>query len=439
MNTLPIYLAESSISLVLFYAVYWFFLRKETFFRVNRFYLLLMVLFSLCIPLIPFEWIIGGTSGGFVMLLEPVIISPDMVKQTMMNHLQLLEIGVVIYITGVALFLARFILQLVQLFLIKRRSGTGLENGQKVVFVDRGYAPFSFFNLVFINKNVLKNESLAAILEHERVHINQLHSLDMILVEIATAVQWFNPIMWLTRREMKTIHEYLADDAVLQNGISRSSYQQMILDETMGVRVNGLTNNFNVSLLKKRIVMITKQKSNTWAKGKLFFALPALLLVLLIFSARSISNTINPNAASDQSFNPIHLITSVDPLPLDKPEQKPEIGNAPGDTAKEKPFTRVEKMPEYQGGHDALVKFLVANIQYPAVAKQKKVQGTVYVSFVVKADGVVTNVKIKRGIGNGCDEEAMRVVKLMPKWVPGEQKGKPVDVQFVLPIQFKLS
>ncbi len=133
MNTLPIYLAESSISLVLFYAVYWFFLRKETFFRVNRFYLLLMVLFSLCIPLIPFEWTIGGTSGGFVMLLEPVIISPDVVKQTMMNHLQLLEIGVVIYITGVALFLARFILQLVQLFLIKRRSGTGLENGQKVV------------------------------------------------------------------------------------------------------------------------------------------------------------------------------------------------------------------------------------------------------------------------------------------------------------------
>lgn len=439
MTEFPLYLIKSSASIILLYAVYWFFLRRETFFALNRFYLILMVVFSLVLPLIPFQWSAGDSTGGFVMLLEPVIISPDAVKQTVMNHLQLIEIWAVIYLTGVVLFLSRFVLQLVQLFLLKRRSEYGLEYGQRVIFIDRGYAPFSFFNLVFINKNVLRSESLGAILEHERVHINQLHSLDMILVEIATALQWFNPIMWLTVREMKTIHEYLADDAVLQNGISRSSYQQMILDESMGVRVNGLTNNFNVSLLKKRIVMITKQKSKQWAKSKLLFALPALLLLVLFFSVRSISNTINPNAGSDQSFNPIHLITSVDPLPLDKPEQKPEIGNAPGDTAKEKPFTRVEKMPEYQGGHNALVKFLVANIQYPAVAKQKKVQGTVYVSFVVKADGMVTNVKIKRGIGNGCDEEAMRIVKMMPKWVPGEQKGKPVDVQFVLPIQFKLS
>lgn len=439
MTDLPLYLAKSSISVILLYAVYWLFLRKETFFVLNRFYLILMVGFSLILPLIPFKWSAGESPGGLVTLLEPVIITPDILKETIINHLQLLEVWVVVYFTGVILFLARFFLQLAQLFLIKHRYGSALENGQRVVIVDRGYAPFSFFNLVFLNKNVLKSESIEAILEHERVHINQLHSLDMILVEIATAVQWFNPIIWLTRREMKTIHEYLADDAVLQNGISRSSYQQMILDETMGVRVNGLTNNFNVSLLKKRIVMITKQKSNHWAKGKLLFALPALLLVLLVFSARSISSTINPNAASDPSFNPIHLITAVDPLTLVKPVQKPEIGTVPGDTAKEKPFTRVEKMPEYQGGQDALVKFLVANIQYPAVAKQKKIQGKVYVSFIVKADGSVTDVKIKRGIGNGCDEEALRVVKLMPKWVAGKEKGNPVDVQIVLPIQFKLS
>ncbi len=101
-------------------------------------------------------------------------------------------------------------------------------------------------------------------------------------------------------------------------------------------------------------------------------------------------------------------------------------------------FEKVEKMPAYPGGHDALVKFMIENIKYPEAAKKAKVQGTVFVSFIVKADGTVTDTKVLRGIGSGCDEEALRVVGLMPKWTPGENKGKKVDVAFNLPVKFAL-
>ena len=101
-------------------------------------------------------------------------------------------------------------------------------------------------------------------------------------------------------------------------------------------------------------------------------------------------------------------------------------------------YTVVEKQPSFPGGQDGYVKFLVENIKYPAEAMKKSVMGTVYISFVVEKDGSVTDVKVLRGIGSGCDEEAVRVVKMMPKWNPGEEKGKPVAVQYNLPIKFKL-
>ncbi|HAW59166.1 MAG TPA: energy transducer TonB [Bacteroidales bacterium] len=101
-------------------------------------------------------------------------------------------------------------------------------------------------------------------------------------------------------------------------------------------------------------------------------------------------------------------------------------------------FTIVESMPEFPGGEEARMKFLLQNIKYPQIARESGIQGVVYVTFVVEPDGSITNVKVIRGIGGGCDEEAVRVVKMMPKWIPGNQRGKPVRVQFNMPIKFTL-
>ena len=437
MNTLLLYMVESTLCISVLYAIYWFFLRWDTFFQVNRFYLLAMVLFSMLFPLLPFRWVPSDPSASLAVLLEPVIITPAKVEQTIQANMQWIEIASVVYFTGVLIFLLRFAVQLIQLHRITRRFGIRQYNGQWVVFIDRGFSPFSFFNLVFVNEAVVPSESLPTILEHEQIHIRQRHSFDMILIELATIFQWFNPLIWLTGREMKSIHEYLADEGVLQNGVSRFIYQQMILNETMGIRVNNLTNNFNVSLLKKRIAMMTKTKSKKWAKSKVLIALPVLLVLLFLLTARSYSNSEVLKLAGNTMFAPVHLLTFHVPVTQDKPKTEPQTKYVDPKTGKEI-FTVVEKQPSFPGGQDGYRKFLIENIKYPEDAIKKSVTGTVFITFVVEKDGAVTHVKVLRGIGSGCDEEALRVVKMMPNWVPGEDKGKPVAVQYNLPIKFNL-
>lgn len=444
MNTMLLYLLESTICLSVLYPVYWFFLRRDTFFQVNRFYLLAMVFFSILVPLLPLHWIPSGTSAAFVVLLDPVLITSAKVEHTLSAHLQWIEVATVVYLTGALIFLLRFGLQLIQLYRITRRFGIKESHGQRVVFVDRGYSPFSFFNLVFINEEVIPAGSLLTILEHEQVHIRQYHTLDMILVELAAILQWFNPVIWLAGREMKTIHEYLADEGVLQTGISRSQYQQMILDETMGIQVNSLTNNFNVSLLKKRITMMTKSKSGTWAKSKMLIALPALAALLFLLPASSVSSSSDSgNLDKTQSPPAIGVPPAAVPItasmePQDKEKKKTEAKYVPGQPDKNGVYPVVEQQPEYTGGDEARIKFMVENIKYPEEAKKAGIQGKVFVTFVIQADGAVTDVKVLRGIGGGCDEEAVRVVKMMPNWIPGKEQGKNVAVQFNLPIKFRL-
>lgn len=183
--------------------------------------------------------------------------------------------------------------------------------------------------------------------------------------------------------------------------------------------------------------MMTKSKSRTWARSKLVFVLPVLLILWFIFSARSFSHSIPINLTVKKVINSENTIPDQPPVIQDKKKQETQIHYAPVDMDKVA-YKVVEKMPSYVGGDEARVKFIVENIKYPENALKKGIQGTVYLTFIVRSDGSVTDVKILRGIGSGCDEEALRIVKMMPKWNPGENKGKPVDVAFNLPIKFKL-
>jgi TonB family protein len=420
------------------YPVYWFFLRRDTFFQVNRFYLLAMMLFSMLVPLLPLRLVSPGPASIIVIMLDPVLITPAKVQHTFSAHLQWIEVATVVYLTGALIFLLRFGLQLIQLYRITRRFGISESHGQRVVFVDRGYSPFSFFNLVFINEEVIPAGSLPTILEHERVHIRQYHTLDMILVELATILQWFNPIIWLTGREMKSIHEYLADEGVLQTGIIRSQYQQMILDETMGIQVNSLTNNFNISLLKKRITMMTKSKSGIWARSKLVFVLPALLILWFMLTAKSFSNIVQEKFDNSQVVSLGQIVPHQDTVIKSTSIKQSDDEFAPVMIDNRLVYKRCDIPPQYYGGDEARIKFLQSNIKYPEDALKSGIHGTVFVNFIIEKDGTVTNVNVLRGIGGSCDEEAIRVVRMMPKWIPGKVKGNNVAMDFYLPIKYTL-
>jgi TonB family protein len=438
MNDIIPYLVQSAVTLMVLYTVYWFFLRKDTFFHVNRFYLLLTLLLSLIIPLFDIRIFSNSPVSSMIILLDPVIITPEKLEKVRSGHLSWFELAGVIYFTGVAIFTLRLMIQLIQLALIIHHNKITRQEGMNIVFVDRGYSPFSFFNLVFIRKEYYVDGKLTPVLTHEKIHIRQFHTIDLLLIEIVTIVQWFNPFAWFLGRSMKGIHEFLADAGVLKEGFLKNDYQDLILNEAMGLQVNNLTNNFNVSLIKNRIIMMTKSRSGSWAVSKLLITLPAIICLGLFFSAGSPGTAFAQDQKKEEPKSLGGSQGIANPQAQDNKTKTATSASTEKIAYKEPVFTAVEKMPSYPGGEDARIAFMVQNLKYPEQAKKNGVQGKVFVTYVVETDGSITNVKVLRGIGGGCDEEAVRVISMMPKWNPGMQEGKAVRVQFNLPINFKL-
>ncbi|PKP23092.1 MAG: hypothetical protein CVU05_01170 [Bacteroidetes bacterium HGW-Bacteroidetes-21] len=244
------------------------------------------------------------------------------------------------------------------------------------------------------------------IMVHETVHIRQMHSLDAIFAEIICILTWFNPVSWMIKSALKETHEYLADSEVSEQTTDKAGYLQLLLLNVIGVQP-GLANNFNKSLTLKRLKMMTKPRSGRLSRMKVLLVLPLVVMLVSAFSVKYSNNSQNVKDAS--------AIVRI-----------------------EKADNPVDKMPEYKGGQEAMMKFLVENIKYPEDAKNKGIQGKVFVNFVVSKTGKIQDVSVAQSVNPLLDAEAVRVISSMPNWTPGEDKGKKVDVQITLPINFKL-
>ena len=278
MNDTILYLIESGVCLALFYIVYWAFLKKETFFFVNRFFLLFSIPISFFIPLLkipsPFparpsieKTYVAGLSG-----------------ETPIQYPGTIDVLGLIFLVGAGLFLLRFLYKLVQLFLLIKKYGFQKFNGVNVVFLDKNSAPFSFFNFLFVNRSDISEPDFSRIISHELVHIKQYHSIDLILMELLTIFQWFNPFVWPYKKSLKETHEYLADNAVIAQGCSKAKYQVLIFEQHVGMKLFEFANNFNHSQIKRRITMMEKIKSRGRAKFKVLLILPIIALLVLAFA-----------------------------------------------------------------------------------------------------------------------------------------------------------
>lgn len=423
MENLMTYLLQSSISIAVMYALYWLLLRKETFFAVNRFYLIAAAVLSLILPLFNFSVPVNVTNEVYTVILDTVTVNAGQIDKATTGNLSLSQILLIVFFTGSAIFSVRFIFQMIQLFIIVRKFGINKEDGLKIVFVDRNFSPFSFFNIIFLNNHDLKSDEMKKIIEHEQMHVKQLHSIDLILFEILTIVQWFNPFIWFYKFSLKNTHEFLADEGVVLKGYDKIDYQKLLLSQATGVQVNVLTNNFNQSLLKRRIKMMTKIKSARFSTLKLLISLPLLIGIIFMFSC-----------SKDKEDKSNDTKTEVVKTTVNKVVSPEKITDAKG----EEVFSVVEELPQYPGGQNAMAQFLGKNIKYPKVAIEKGIQGKVFISFIVAKDGSIKETQVLRGIGGGCDMEALRVVNMMPKWIPGRQKGKAVAVKYNIPIKFNL-
>lgn len=404
------WLFRSTVIISVFFLLYQL-LRFDNNFLRNRIFLISGIIVSTVLPLLHFN--LGASSGvSAVVNLEPITVNASGIRTAMVELPVLFDILMIIYLAGSAYLTARLLIQLISILRLARRSNVHSRKGYKVMITDEATSPFSFMNMIFVHR-MPDSAGSSAIFSHERTHAIHWHSADVVLMELFMIVQWFNPLVWIYRTQLREVHEYLADQATINSGVTKHQYLRLLLSVAVSADPKDISNNFCQIKLKRRLSMITKNHNSRLSGFK--FALACIVLAPALWLA-SCSNAQNTN---DQSAT-----------------GNEQPGGQTGDTTV---YTVVENMPVYPGGDEARVKFIIQNVKYPQAAKEKGIQGTVLVSFIVEADGAVADVKVVRGVGSGCDEEAMRVVKLMPKWTPGKQSGKAVRVQFNMPIKFALS
>jgi TonB family protein len=560
------YILQVNIYLIVFYGFYKLLLDKETYFVLNRLYLISAGLLSAALPFLRFEWFIKQplaqpvyTGVGQMNDYISVAIVQDNVSEiTLGNALAF------IYVAGLVFFIGRLAVQLVFVrVLLKRR--------------EKGFA-FSFFGKKVIDVTLPEFRTINS---HEEIHIRQLHSVDVILFELLGVLNWFNPIIYFYKQSIRNIHEFLADEHAARFQGDKEQYALLLLSSAFGVTPSNLTNSFfNKSLIKKRIYMLHKQRSKKTAVLKYGLFLPLFAITLVMSSATIRNNekiqaiaekiplseplqmmketaisvtreslpTVSPlsrntvvstvelaaqeagkHPATDWSGLLNHLKKSIkypaaatlnqtqgatmikfsvengepkevslggpslgggtdaevmsriltytdfNAIPdgkysiktafsitgvtgeqknadIRQPEGYSYIGEVvirsylPATTnAKSDPtdsrvydFVSLETQPTFPGGMEKFYAYLKENVLYPAEAKANKLEGKVFLSFIVEKDGSLMDIQVQRGLGGGTDEEAVRVLKACPRWTPGTQNGNVVRVKYNIPISFNL-
>lgn len=400
--------------------------RNSNNFNAMRFFLLGSLAFAFAMPFLKISINskaipdITVTENIFNFFIKEVIINNNNATTVLEENTNIWEIISIIYWIGVLIFSIALVIKLLKIFILIAKSERKRDGRYVIVHTHDNHISFSFLNFIFLPEGNVDS----SILKHEKSHIDHRHSLDVLIIEILTVIQWFNPVMRLYKRELQSIHEYTADRDVIKSGnISTTGYMTLILQQCTAEDISSIGNSFSFLLTKKRIKMMTRKNKSKGTAWRILVALPIAAL-LLAANSKILAEQSKPmtnNVA--YSFSDVcHYI-----------EQTTEFVKNVNDSVKVS-----EKMPAFPGGTTGVAEFFSKNINYPQDAIEKGIEGVVFVTFVVEKDGKISDVKISKGLCKSCDEEAMRVVRLMPKWEPGMKNGETVRVNYALPIRFKL-
>ena len=491
-HLLPIALTSAVLWLV-----YRLLFRNSNRLHFNRFFLLTSMLLALAMPLlgllsgmeVPQMATLKQTMFSGTMLNE-VIVTPDgqpvlpevSVTTTTPSRFSVWQVIGGIYFIGVAVMALLFLIKLGRLVALIIRSPKRKMSDCTAVFTGREQGSFSFFRYAFFPTENVDPD----IMRHELSHIEHHHSWDILFAELMMVLQWFNPFIYLYKKELQSIHEYQADRDVVATGVDKKNKMITKNEKAKGLwwRLLATLPVLAVLLIANTKVAAQEQQSDKndisiqigWFEIYDDNGLPMNLTDTIIYnedgSYVKFESTEAPDPITGETRNKItttcynadgspnenisfHLsamekhgdttLYSVDPFTLSTSKFNLKIlttEDNPVQIMEKDPDTVyqiVEKMPQYIGGESAMMKYVSENIKYPEKAKEDGIQGRVFISFVVEKDGSVSNVKVVRGIGGGCDEEAARVIAGMPKWQPGMQKGKPVRVNYMMPVFFKLT
>ena len=475
------YVIKSVIFLSIMYIPYMLMLRKESFFHFNRILLISIMLLSLVLPLCDFHALSienNPIQDGMTTIILPTVTIGAAEEMPVSDSINWINVMLYIYIIGM---ITTALWKLVQICLLYRTIHSCVlwkdrQNGITIYCHAQDIAPFSWFNTIVISENDYQNNA-KEILCHEIGHIRHYHSLDILLVNIIETIQWWNPLSWILASSLRDVHEYEADDEVLTSGVNIKQYQMLLIRKAVGSSSYAFANSFNHSLLKKRITMMLKSKSNPWMRTKALYIIPVATIALSVFATPELNNRVSTiseaaqttiegkgtnNSAISQVSEPeivatkqkTSVIANDDKEKVLYQDRMAEIikrkmqmqkasAEASNDNHKGMVFNVVEVMPEYPGGMKELMNYLGKSLKYPEKAKDAAAR--VIVTFVVEDDGNISNIKtvyfkseneISEEAKNALIEESERVVSNMPNWTPGKQNGENVAVNFTLPITY---
>lgn len=420
-----LYLLQVHIALTLLYIAYKALFSRDTHFGTRRVLLLVILLFTITYPLYHISIIGQAVPQVLHFSLSELQVSPTG-SNAAPATLDLYRLGAWLY-GGIALLLGlRMVIRLLSIVGLRRRGRLHREGAWCIVVCPEPMQPCSFFHWIFLPASMADTpDARATILKHEKAHIRQMHTLDILLGEVVAALCWINPFAWLLLKEIRLNLEYLADRAALADEPEKRAYQYLLLDLARDNRPHASAIPFGHSFLKERIAMINCRDSSTRSRYRYLLVLP--LCFLLVVGSQSCRQSSGHKVQND---NPIQSTTSEAQPQTATPREIPE---------QEPVFEVAEVMPEFPGGNRALFEFIAENLKYPQKAIDNQTEGRVILQFVVDRQGKVNNIQVKRSIDPALDQAAIDVLRALPDWKPGMQNGKPVNVRYTLPIVFKLS
>ena len=448
-----IYSVKVAVCLALFYLFHKLLMSRDTFHTFNRFAILSMMLLSLVLPLVHLSLNSeAGINRGTVAL-------EGLVAQTVVDDggngvgegMTLTQVLLATYVLGVVLFVGKALLSVGSLLrLIRRARCVEVRNGIRIYTMQGDISPFSWFRYIIMSEKDWQ-ENRREIVLHEMAHIRRCHSMDVAVCNMMIVFQWYNPAAWLLKRELQAVHEYEADEAVLSAGVDANHYQMLLIRKAVGERLFSMANNLNHNSLKKRITMMKIKRTNPVQKAKIAFVLPLAAMTVAAFASQkveSLSEKVEQESEAFSSVSDNPVVRAVGEtahvaavkVQEDKALEEASSLSMASDTAETKSGKEFpcipETFPQFPGGHIALVEYLSKNIKFPKEKEKENVRARVVASFTVEKDGSITDAKIVRSQGEAFDNEALRVINGMPKWIPGTQNGKAVSVKYTLPITF---
>lgn len=488
------YLLKVNVAFVLFYAFYRLFFYKDTFFKLRRAILLAFFGLALFYPLLNIQdWVRQQEPIADVIYMYSAMLPEATAKADAAAAVDwygwLLESLGFIYWGIVAFLCGRFLVQLSSILWLAHTSERVVIHETPVYALRKAAGPFSFFRMVFLHPESHSDKETDEILTHECTHVSQWHSIDVILSEMMCMACWFNPFVWLLKREVRHNLEYLADNTVIQSGYDSKSYQYHLLGLAHHQSVTTLYNSFNVLHLKNRIMMMNKKRSPGIVRTKYLIFIPLVGILMLLSNIEAVARLTvrlaNEATVSNAMVTATGILVDETGQPLIgasvvvKGGKEGTITDRKGGFSLEVPanailrcsyqgresqevlaadmtnnthlslssksremneqvFTVVEKMPSFPGGDAELLKYIATNIKYPKESQDNGEQGRVICSFIVGRDGSVNNPEVLRGVTPLLNEEAVRVINTMPRWNPGMQRGKAVAVKYTVPITFRL-